>query len=77
MRLSTGDAPMVTRTAYDSLGRVADVTVAAVAGAGTAGAAANLVSHSTYDNLNDKLSSTDPKGVKTSYASGPHPPNAR
>jgi RHS repeat-associated protein len=63
-----GDAPMVTRTAYDSLGRVTDVTVAAVAGAGTAGIAANLVTHSAYDNLNDKLSSTDPKAVKTSYA---------
>ncbi len=62
-----GDAPMVTRTAYDSLGRVTDVTVAAVAGGGTAGTAANLVTHSTYDNLSDKLSSTDPKGVKTSY----------
>jgi RHS repeat-associated protein len=58
---------MVTRTAYDSLGRATDVTVDAVAGAGTSGTATNLLTHTTYDNLGDKLSVTDPKGVKTSY----------
>jgi len=58
---------MVTRTADDSLGRTTDVTVAALAAAGTSASDKNLVTHTTFDNLSDTLSSTDPKGVKTSY----------
>ena len=62
-----GDAPLVTLTAYDSLGRVTDVTVNDIAGAGTSAADVNLVSHSDYDNLGRLTDKVGPTSLKTSY----------
>lgn len=62
-----GDAPLVTLTAYDALGRVTDVTVNDIAGAGTSAADVNLVSHSDYDNLGRVVDTIDPTGITTSY----------
>jgi YD repeat-containing protein len=60
-----GYAPMVTRTAYDSLGRVTDVTVDGLAGAGETAAATNLRTHTAYDSLGRQTDSTDPSGHVT------------
>jgi YD repeat-containing protein len=71
---SAGDAPMVTRTSYDQLGRATDVTVAAVAGAGEGdpahpdvNAAVNLRTHTDFDNLGRTTATTNPAGVATTY----------
>jgi RHS repeat-associated protein len=65
---AAGEAPMVTRTAYDTLGRVTDVTVAAVSGAGTSGSDANLNTHTDADALGRTIDVVNPLGVKTAYA---------
>ena len=63
-----GDPPMVTRTAYDSVGRITDVTVDALAGAGTGSTDVNLVTHTAWDNLGRKTQVTNPKAVVSAYA---------
>jgi RHS repeat-associated protein len=62
-----GDAPLVTLTAYDSLGRATDVTVNDIAGAGTGATDMNLVTHSDYDNLGRLVDKIGPMSLKTSY----------
>jgi RHS repeat-associated protein len=64
---NAGDPPMVTRTAFDTLGRTTDVTADAVAGAGTTAADKNLVTHSDYDALGRKIDVINPLGIATSY----------
>ena len=60
---AAGDAPLVTRTSYDEIGRVTDVTTAAVGGAGESANDANLRTHSVYDDLGRATEVTNPKGI--------------
>lgn len=61
------DEPLVTTTARDVLGRPTQVTVNAVAGAGTAAADTNLATVTAYDDLGRTQSTTNPKGIVTRF----------
>ena len=59
------EASLVTKTAYDALGRVTSVTVNNIAGGSTSDAVSNLATTTTYDVLGRADTSTNPKGKVT------------
>ncbi len=61
------DTPMVTTSAYDTMGRTTDVTVDAIAGAGTSLPDVNLTTHTVYDTVGRPTDVTDPGGHVTHY----------
>jgi RHS repeat-associated protein len=62
------EASLVTKTSYDQLGRVIDVTVNHIAGGSTSDAVSNLKASTTYDALGRADTRTDPKGAITKSA---------
>jgi len=66
--LGTAESPMVTRTAYDALGRTVSVTINEVVGGGTSAPDVNLSTTTTYDALGREATSIDPTGTETRYA---------
>jgi RHS repeat-associated protein len=64
---AAGDSPMVTRTAYDALGRPTDITVNAVAKAGETDPDVNLRTHTVFDALDRTTDVTNPKS-QTSHS---------
>ena len=63
--LGTTEQPMVTTTAYDSMGRVTGITVNAVTGGSTSDSVTNLATTTAYDALGRATSSTSPAGIVT------------
>ncbi|HEV8280698.1 MAG TPA: LamG-like jellyroll fold domain-containing protein [Candidatus Limnocylindrales bacterium] len=62
-----GGPPLVTRTAYDALGRTTKVTVNEIVGAGTSDSVSNLATSTAFDDLGRVLSQTNPSGIATRF----------
>jgi RHS repeat-associated protein len=62
------EEPLVTRTAYDLIGRTTDVTVNEVAGGGVTATDVNLWTQTGYDGLGRVSTTIDPTGTMTQFS---------